>query len=235
MSTRPTLALACALCALCVTAASAFDVASTGLHLHLSGLKEARPPELVEGHLVLSAKGSYRYVGASFSHESWSTLHPFEKNYYGVFVLAIPLPYGDATTLRYRLVLDGLWAADPANPRRERDPATGLPVSLADLPARPRTVLGTWNPAGDGCATFYFTAEPGQRVTVAGSFNAWDPFVHEMTETAPGRYELRLALSPGVYYYYFVYRGQRLPDPLNSLWLYGEDGGTVSAITVARR
>jgi hypothetical protein len=192
----------------------------------------ARPPEVVEGYLVLSAMGPYRFVGAAFSHESWQKVHSFERNLYGVFVLAIPLPFAEARTTHYRLVLDGLWAADPINPARIRDPETGTTMSAAELPNRPRTVLGVWDPAGTDHATFFFRGEPGQRVTVAGSFNAWDPFIHELEETTPGNYALSLRLQPGDYHYVFVYQGQRLPDPLNRRLLYSRDGKPVSALTI---
>ncbi|MBU0927663.1 MAG: glycogen-binding domain-containing protein [Spirochaetes bacterium] len=232
MKIRSILAVACALCLVTVRGASAFDVTSVNLHLYLSGLKAARAPVVVEEYLVLSASGPYRYVGAAFSYEGWRTVHSFEINRYGVFVLAVPIPYGESATARYRLVLDGLWAADPSNPMIERDPSTGAAMSLATLPDRPRTVLGVWDPAGEGGASFYFEGAPGQRVTVAGSFNGWDPFIHELEETSPGRYELRLDLPPGEHYYVFVYRGERVADPLNQRLLYGKDGRPVSSLTI---
>ncbi|TFG83765.1 MAG: hypothetical protein E4H20_04790 [Spirochaetales bacterium] len=219
---------------LAVPGANAFDVSSLALHLHLSGMKEASPPRIVDDYLVLSASGPYRFVGAAFSHEDWRSIHSFERNRYGVFVLAVPVPYGSALTIGYRLVLDGVWAADPVNPRRVRDEQTGASLSLAEFPERPRTVLGVWDPAGNGGATFFFQGESGQRVSVAGTFNAWDPFIHEMLETTPGYYKLSLDLPPGDYYYVFIYRGERVPDPLNRRLLYGSDGRAVSAITVTR-
>jgi len=227
-------ALSVLCCALVFTTpvAFAFDVTSVNLHLHLAGLKRAEKPSIVDRHLVLSVAGAYRFVGAAFSHEGWRTIHAFEINSNGVFVLALPLPYGDAATVQYRLVLDGVWVADPANPDRVRDPGTGAALSLARFPAQPKTVLGVWDPAVPNGATFYFEGEPGQRVTVAGSFNGWDPFIHELEEVAPGRYELRLTLSPGEYYYIFMYRGERLADPLNRRVLFGKDGRPVSALTV---
>lgn len=235
MKRRIALILACVLGYVSVQAAHSFEVSSIGLHLHITGLKEARPPEVVEGHLVLSARGPYRFVGAAFSHEDWRTVHGYEKNLNGVFVLVVPLPYGEGMTTRYRLVVDGLWMADPVNPQRIRDPATGAALSYMQLPGRSRTVLGTWDPAGEGSATFHFNGDPGQRVTVAGSFNAWDPFIHELSEVAPGVYELTLQLPPGEYHYVFVYRGHRVPDPLNRQLLYSTDGRPVSGLNITRR
>ncbi len=222
----------------CLFYASAFEVESLNLHLFIAGLTEAQAPAIVDDHLVLSVKGVYRSVGASFSNENWVRVHAFEKNRNSVFVLAIPLPYGEAETVSYRLLLDGLWAVDPANSRRYKDPRNGISVSLADFPHRPLTVHGVWNPAvgsTDGSALFYFTADPGELVCVAGSFNGWDPFLHELAEVQSGRYELRLDLQPGTYTYVFIYKGERIQDPLNNLVLYGKDGRPVSSLTIASR
>ncbi len=233
MRIRNIIVLACLVSAGALRGASALEVTSVNLHLYLSGLKEARAPVVLEGHLILSAVGSYRFVGAAFSYEQWRAVHAFEINRYGVFVLAVPLPYGDASSVRYRLVLDGLWASDPANPVSERDSATGAAMSLVMLPERPRTVLGVWDPASEGGATFFFRGAAGQRITVAGTFNGWDPFIHELEEKVPGEYELWLALPPGEHQYVFMYRGERIADPLNTKLLYGKDGRPVSALTIA--
>lgn len=234
MKLRIVLTLVCLLGLKSLQTTYSFEVSSIGLHLHISGLKEARPPEVIEGYLVLSAKGPYRFVGAAFSHEDWRTVHGYVRNLNGVFVLAVPVPYGEGMTTQYRLVVDGLWMADPINSQRVRDPATGATLSYMELPRRPRTVLGIWDPAGEGSATFHFTGDPGQRVTVAGSFNAWDPFIHELNEISPGVYELSLQLPPGDYHYVFVYRGHRVPDPLNRQLLYSADGRPVSGLRITR-
>jgi len=212
----------------------AFDVVSLPLHLYLSGIDQVKAPTIVEHHLVLSAAGPYRYVGAAFSNEDWRQIHPFEINTNGIFVLALPIPYGDEIVVRYRLVLDGMWSSDPSNPDRERDRATGSIMSIVHFPGRPRTMLGVWEPAGEDGASFYFKGEPGRIVTVAGSFNGWDPFIHELEETSPGNYQLHLKLDPGEYQYVFIYRGSRVADPLNQRLVYGRDGQPVSVLRINR-
>lgn len=212
----------------------AFDISSVNLHLYLSGLKEAKAPSIVEGYLVLSASGPYRFVGASFSHEAWGSIHAFEINRYGIFVLAMQLPYGDESIIQYRLILDGLWTSDPKNPLIYRDPNTGAVLSVANLPKRPKTVPGVWDPSGQEKAFFYFEAAPNQRITVAGSFNSWDPFIHELKETKPGCYELELKLPPGDYYYTFFYNGESISDPLNRYLAYTKDGKSVSLLNIKK-
>jgi hypothetical protein len=212
----------------------AFDVSSLPLHLYLSGIDRATSPVIVEHHLVLSVNGPYRFVGAAFSYEDWREIHPFEINPNGIFVLALPIPYGEEKVVRYRLVLDGMWSSDPSNREQERDSTTGSIMSLVRLPGRPRTVLGVWEPAVEDGASFYFKGEPGRIVTVAGSFNGWDPFIHELEETSPGHYQLHLRLDPGEYQYVFIYRGSKVADPLNQHLVYGRDGQPVSVLRINR-
>lgn len=205
------------------------------LHLHLNRLTSAQAPRIIANYLVLSSQGVYRSVGAAFSHENWSTIHQFKKNTNGIFVLAIALPYGPARTVNYRLVLDGLWTTDPVNLARTIDRHSGLPVSVLELPERSIRVFGVWHPAvdqKDNTALFYYEGLAGQRVTVSGSFNGWDPFIHELKEVKPGTYELELKLPPGTYYYAFVYMGERQRDPLNKTVAWDSNGRQVSVLTI---
>jgi len=207
------------------------------LHLHLNRLVSAQAPQMVANHLVLSGQGVYRSVGVAFSHEGWATIHRFQKNTNGIFVLAIPLPFGPARSVSYRMVFDGLWTIDPTNRTKTIDNASGLPVSVLELPERSIRVFGSWNPAAnrqDSTALFFYEGQPGQRITVSGSFNGWDPFLHELKEVAPGNYELELTLAPGTYYYTFVYKGERLKDPLNKTVAWDSNGRQVSVLTIHR-
>jgi len=204
------------------------------LRQYLNMLSEAAPPAIISGHLVLSAQGVSRSVGAAFSHENWSTIHRFQKNGYGIFVLYLPLPYGPARTVSYRLVIDGLWTADATNSSRTIDRNSGVTVSTVDLPERSVRVYGVWDPSLSGQnALFYFEGQAGQRVTVAGSFNGWDPYLHELNEVQPGKYELELQLPGGTYYYVFMHQGRRISDPLNKSVAWDGTGRPVSVLTMA--
>jgi hypothetical protein len=211
-----------------------FQVESLTLHLHLAGLRHSAPPEVVEGYLVLTAEGAYRYVGASFAYEDFRTVYAFEKNAHGVFVLAVPVPYEMTEPLKYRLIVDGAWCRDAANPAFVRDPRTGTVFSLAAVPFVSSARPGAWKLLAEDGRTvrFRYETEPGRIVAVVGDFNAWDPFVHELAETAPGVYELDLPLPPGEHYYAFLIQGDRVPDPLNPNRLYDSAGRTVSVIRI---
>ncbi|HRZ90728.1 MAG TPA: hypothetical protein P5117_14695 [Spirochaetia bacterium] len=227
-------AIAALLLALAAQAAGAFQVESLSLHLHLAGLKNAAPPQVVEGYLILTAEGSFRHVGASFAHESFRTVHSFQRNAHGLFILAVPVPYEVREPLKYRLVVDGIWGRDAVNPEFERDPRTGAVFSLAAVPFLSSARPGAWNlVAEDGrTARFRYESDPGLSVAVIGDFNAWDPFVHELKETRPGVYELALPLPSGEHRYAFLVRGDRVPDPLNPARLYDSAGRTVSVLRI---
>jgi hypothetical protein len=208
-------------------------VGSLPLHLLLGGMKRAAPPRAFEDRIVFSAEGPYRFVGAAFEHEGFATIHPFERNQQGVFVLAYPVPLKRRDPLVYRLVVDGAWTADELNPRRIVGPAAGLELSVVDVPYLSDLHYGTYAViAQDGkTARFIFRGNSGEIVTVCGDFDNWDPFIHEMPETAPGTYELELPLPPGIHYYAFVYRGEFVADPLNPRKAVNGDGTVVSVIS----
>ena len=219
---------------ICAHGTWAFQVESLTLHLHLAGLRHAAPPEVVEGYLVLTAEGSFRCVGASFSHENYRDVHSFEQNPHGVFVLAIPVPYETREPIKYRLIVDGIWCRDAVNPAFERDPRTGAVLSIAVVPYISSARPGIWKIVSDDgrTARFRYETEPGQFVSIVGDFNSWDPFVHEMRETSPGVYELELSLPPGTHTYAFLVRGDRVADPLNPDRLYDSAGRAVSVVRI---
>ncbi len=210
-------------------------IESLTLHLELAGLKAAKAPEVFEGELVLSVSGPYRSVAAAFAHEGFATLHAYERNRQGIFVLAYPVPLKRTEPLEYRIVADGVWTLDPSNPERRSDAATGVDVSVAQVPYLSDLHLGVYRLLDeDGrTARFLFRGASGEAVTVCGDFDNWDPFIHEMSETSPGLYRLDLPLPPGRHYYAFVYRGEELPDPLNPVKAANGDGKVVSVLVVA--
>jgi len=208
-------------------------VESLPLHLLLAGMKQAAPPKAFEDRIVFSVEGPYRFVGAAFEHEGFATIHPFERNRQGVFVLAYPVPLKRRDPLVYRFIVDGAWTADELNPRRIAGRSAGLELSVVDVPYLSDLHLGRYAVlAEDGrTARFIFRGAAGEIVTVCGDFDNWDPFIHEMAETAPGTYELELPLPPGIHYYAFVYRGEFVADPLNPKKAMNGDGLVVSVIS----
>ena len=228
----------------------ALDIESYQFADRLLQLKEPGAPEIIGDGVLFTAPSSYRRVGAAFAHEGFSRVYWFRnlrvmrndisaeeyaqgsEDLYrdsGILFHAYTPPEG-MRELEYRLIIDGLWTTDPLNPLRRLDAASGVYRSVVEFPA-PRNREPVIPPPPEGSAVFRFQGPPGERVTVAGSFNRWDPFMYEMRELRPGIYYLSLPLPPGTHYYVFYHQGKRLLDPGNSRKGYNPEGSPVSEIT----
>jgi hypothetical protein len=208
-------------------------------------------PSVVNDSVVFTAPSSYRRVGIAFGHEGFGKIYWFRKLLIpnedaspwvrdrpppdmfrdsGMLFHVFPIPENlDAGEIEYRLIIDGLWVPDPLNPDYKTD-ASGISRSVVSIPRIKRP--DSPNKGPEGTLTFTFYAPGGETVCVAGSFNNWDPFMYELSETSPGRYTLALPLPPGVYQYAFFYRGGRHLDPVNPRRVYSRDGKAASEATV---
>jgi len=208
-------------------------------------------PIIYENFVIFTADSSLRRVGIAFSHENFANTYWFKKLIVSNDLLyaiipkgqKFPDPYKDSgiqfyvyevpehlRELEYRLVINGLWTTDPNNSLISRDPASGLTMSVLRLPSRPskpNPFIGL-----PEFVTFTFNGLPGESVTVAGSFNGWDPFMYELKEEPAGIYTLTLPLPSGTYQYVFYCRGQRLVDSFNPSRSYARDGKAASVIVV---
>jgi hypothetical protein len=212
---------------------------------HLLNIPGARAPELFEDGVIFTAPATYKRVGIAFAHEGFALIRWFqirtkpesvpevtEEKDSGkdsrLFFYVYTVPE-DIHELEYRLIIDGLWTSDPANPRYRID-AAGLTRSLVAIPQMPKqpSVSGDMT----GALTLRYTAEPGAEITVAGDFNGWDPFMYPMQETASGVYTFTLPLPPGTYYYVFFIHGERIRDPNNQNRVYTQDGKTASVAVI---
>jgi len=217
----------------------------------LRGISAPGKPQIFENGVVFTASSAYQRVGISFAHEDYARVHWFQR----LMVPRDPADFAAAGRTRrniepladsgvmfhleiipegiqnidYRLVIDGLWTADPLNPITVTGPS-GVVQSRFPLPARPQAVLA--QVSLPGTFRFNFRAPPGEIVTVGGSFNNWDPFMYELRETSPGFYTLTLPLPPGNFQYVFFHRGQQVYDPANLRRLYTRYGRVVSVATV---
>jgi hypothetical protein len=226
----------------------AIDTESYQFIDYLLTLKAPGSPEVYEDAVIFTAPSSNRRVGISFADEGFSKVYWFRKLMVsgngeevpkdnktppyrdsGILFYVHPIPE-NARELEYRLVIDGLWTVDPLNPQRRTDRRSGITLSAVVLPEiqRPPSVLNS----PPGSLNFTYTAPPGEIVTVAGSFNRWDPFMYELREKTPGVYSLTIPVPPGVYHYVFFHRGERVLDPYNNNRVYTREGKTASEAVV---
>ena len=76
-------------------------------------------------------------------------------------------------------------------------------------------------------------AEPGSAVTIAGTFNAWDPLTDRLKDDAGiGVYTATLHLQPGRYEYKFIVNGVWCIDPECIEWSRNDFGSLNSVLHV---
>ena len=203
-------------------------------------------PVIVDGrYIIFTASGNARHTAISFEYENYTKSYSFQrlvrkdennkrrvdakgKTDEGVLFYIAEIPSG-YHILRYRMVIDGLWTTDPLNSQTEYDYDNGMMVST--LPVDFYEVFQTAN-VNKGQVRFTYEGDPGNVIDLAGSFNDWDPFMYEMTETSPGKYELVLPLPAGTWYYSYFEGTTQLKDDTNSERVYTKDGRVASVVTV---
>ena len=228
----------------------AVDIESYQFIDYIRAITAPGKPEIYEDGVIFTAPSSYRRVGISFAHEGYSKVYWFKRLMVpkdaaeytnaagkirkgidqnqdsGIMFHFESIP-GNIKNMDYRMIIDGLWTADPLNPLTVSGPS-GVVESRVPLPEKPIKetvpVPGTYR--------FSYRAPPGETITVGGSFNNWDPFMYELRETSPGLYTLTLPLPPGTFQYVFFRRGEMIPDPANARMLYSRDGRIVSEAVV---
>ena len=229
---------------------AAVDIGSYHFIEHIRTISEPGRPEILGDAVLFTASSSFRRVGISFAHDNYARVHWFshliiprdpadyevsrrerralEPNIdSGILFHLEPIP-PNMRNMDYRMVIDGLWTADPLNPLSITGPL-GIVESRVPLPYIRQNFA---EPIAPGTYRFEFRAVPGETVTVGGSFNNWDPFMYVMRETSPGLYTLTLSLPPGNFQYLFFHRGEQHIDPQNTRVLYSRNGREVSEGTI---
>jgi hypothetical protein len=227
------------------------DLESPEFYDFLLTLPATGGPRIFQDAVVFTSSSGNRRVGVSLAAEGFASVHWMRKlmvsqDPQGASIprgRKAPDPYKDSGLLfyvyqapeeleeiEYRLVIDGLWTTDPANPLNRRDRASGIVKSLVMMPGDRREPVFQENPRG--VLNFSFKGPPGETVTVAGSFNHWDPFMYELREYPEGLYTLSLPLPPGTYQYLFFHRGERYLDPYNFRRAYTKEGNAASEVVI---
>jgi len=227
----------CALVAAASLGASAAGIESVTLNNLMAGITRAREPVVSGRYIVFTASGDARFTGIAFDFERYRQTHPFQrlvrrdadgKQIENLLFYIAEIP-PETSEVRYRMVIDGLWTTDPLNSETAYDFANGMSVSR--LPVTPYEVFKTaQRPAG--AVRFTWEGQSGKRIGLAGSFNGWDPFMYEMEELEPGKYELDLPLPAGTWYYAYFEGTDQLADPNNDDRAYTRDGRVASVVTV---
>ena len=231
--------------------ASASDLESHDIIERILSRPGPGAPEIMDDAVIFTYTSDCRRAGVAFAHEGFSKIHwlrqllipqdplnllmadgkkkpePYKDS--GIMFFAYQIPE-DLQELEYRFIINGLWTIDPVNPVYRRDNTSGLEYSVLPLPVRQKKPEILQGPPGT--LSFTIKAPPGETVTVAGTFNGWDPFMYELKESPAGTYSYTLPLPPGRYQYIFFLRGERWLDPYNPNLAYSRDGIPVSEVLV---
>jgi hypothetical protein len=216
---------------------------------YLLSIHEPGAPQILGDYVIFTASSSLRRIGIAFADEGFSRVHWYRQlqirrdpleipiteknpNMYkdsGIVFYVHQLPE-DKTEIGYRLIINGLWTPDPANANTRMDHISGLTWSIIALPYR--EIIHNPLRGPPGSLSFVFKGPPGETVSVAGSFNNWDPFMYELREGPAGNYSINIPLPPGQYQYVFFHRGQRYLDPYNGRRSYTKEGEVASEIVI---
>ena len=79
---------------------------------------------------------------------------------------------------------------------------------------------------------FEFANSTATEVSLAGSFNGWQPGVQALQRSEDGGWSREIALPPGTYEYCLVVDGSWMPDPRSAASVSNPYGGRNSVLTV---
>ena len=202
----------------------------------LHNIEKPGEPIVTEDYIIFTANTQNRSVGIAFDFENYQVIHPFQ-------ILSSTDDEGKTTrkhlfycyqrqhrfdTLKYRLVIDGLWTTDPLNPNREYDDQVNLYFSKLENLGQIRIETE----AKDDTVKFIYKGESGLKLQLAGTFTNWDPWIYQLEEIQPGLYELELPLTTGTYYYNYYLGLTPILDNTNPEKIYTADGRSASVIRV---
>lgn len=194
-------------------------------------------PVITDEYIIFTADIYNRYVGIAFDFENYKVIHPFQiltstdedGNVSRKHMFYCYKRQHKFTTLKYRLIIDGLWTADPLNPLKEYDEEVNLYFSKVEDPGSIKIFTQVKE---DDAVHFIYKGESGLKLHLAGTFTNWDPWIYELNETNPGLYELELPLTTGTYYYNYYLGMTPILDNTNPEKIYAADGRVANVIRV---
>lgn len=224
-------------CAAKITAAAPVEFQNYELDMLLHEITRPTAPIITDDYIIFTADPKYRFAGIAFDFENYQVIHPFQvltqtddndkKSRRHMFYCH--KREHKFSSIKYRLVLDGLWTTDPLNPKKEYDDDVNLYFSRVDLPDGVRIYTKSEK---SKTVHFIYKGESGQKIQLAGTFTNWDPWIYELIETRPGIYELDLPLASGKYFYNYYIGLTPVLDNTNPDKIYTNDGRSASVIVV---
>lgn len=139
-----------------------------------------------------------------------------------------------AGSYKYRFVVDGFWIPDPTNPNFVYD-AGREKLSLLTLTNEfiPDKKYPLW--ISNDVYRFQHVATNAKVVSLAGDFNNWNPYSHQMKYQGGGLFSIDIILDPKkLYLYSFVEDGMWVFDANNKKQYRNQQNRAVSAFFADR-
>lgn len=212
---------------------SGIELEGYSINKKLINLEKSGPPEIVDNYIVFSFESNEKqmpaFVGAAFEYENYTKIHQYKKiKDENIYYLVINKP--DFEKIKYRIIVDGIWQADPHSLYNERE-QNGVDISLFPLPPVPDN-QNIFPLTEKNHTLFYYKGKPKSSVYLSGSFNNWDPFMYLMQEKRPGEYYFTIRLNPGKHYYYFLENGIKISDKRNPNLVWDKDFDEISSFSI---
>lgn len=141
------------------------------------------------------------------------------------------LPLQKKQRYRYKILVDGIWQQDPYNPHWEFN-RHGEKVSILTVPRKLLTYPNNPIKIGPNRYKFWFKAPDAQRVSIAGSFNHYNPWEGIMKKDRNNIWTIEIQVFPGTHYYCFVADGVWKTDPTITTKAYNEFNRNFSKVVI---
>ena len=194
-------------------------------------------PVVTEDYILFTADAKYRSVGIAFDFENYKIVHPFQilttTDANGIktkkHMIFCYKRTHELDSIKYRLIIDGLWTTDPLNPLKEYDDDVNLYFSKVNVP---HGIKICTEQTDNNYTNFIYKGESGLHVNLAGNFTNWDPWIYELKETEPGLYKLELPPPKGKYIYSYYIGLTPVLDNSNPNKVFTDDGRTANVLYV---
>ncbi len=171
-------------------------------------------PLVLSNMILFFYQGKAKSVELAGDFNNWSNNLQMEETRPNLWILSLKtrLP---KDKYRYRIKVDGFWIADPVNPLYETDHGRQR-LSILNLTNdfTPNKRYPFW--VTNDTYVFQYQSTNANIVTIAGDFNNWNPYSHQLKHKGAGIFEIELELDPKkIHLYSFVQDGIWTTDPNN--------------------
>jgi len=157
-------------------------------------------PLVLQDTILFFYRGKAKSVILAGDFNNWQDNLYMEESQSNLWIISWTnrLPVGK---YKYRLKVDGFWIADPNNPSYIFDPGREK-ISLLTITNvfTPNKKFPFW--ISNNYYLFRHYSTNAKIVSIAGDFNNWNPYSHQMTYKGAGIFEIIFKLDPKRYYLY---------------------------------